>query len=196
MPNHLAGPDGPERRNKPTELRAVGPHSTRGPAPETQRLVAGDGRAGPPVPFVMPRDLRTLWDGIWCSPLAQILDPVTDYPAMARLFRSYHLLYRIDRAILNAGPARRRELEQLFSVPVRSWQEEQRVVELAAAFEDLPANLALRLKYATECRQQEQQLGLSPRARLGLGVMLKAATSPAGGNSADEFDFDDDDDDD
>lgn len=117
--------------------------------------------AVPPTPPRLSKDLRKSWVGLWSSPVAQLLDPVSDLPAVTRLFQMYQLAERLDVQMGTTGE-----------------------VDLAAA--------ATRLRVASETRLLEGTLGLSPRARLALGLALLAGRRA--GSLDDAVDDADDDD--
>lgn len=112
----------------------------------------------PAPPRGLPEHLGRSWRGLWTSPVAQLLDPVSDLPAVTRLFRLYVLGERMD--------------ERLARPP-----EDGPGVE---------AMIAARVRIASECRILEGQLGLSPRSRLALGLALLAGKK-AGGGSLDDL---------
>ena len=101
--SHAKDPERRQRRNLPKIIEGeVVP----------DRDAGGDAVAVPPasagydVP-VPPPGLRDawmqLWRGLWTSPVARLLDPVSDYPPAARLFRLYVLGDRLDDQIDAAG---------------------------------------------------------------------------------------------
>ena len=85
--------------------------------------------------------------------MAQLLDPISDMPAVCRLFNLYTLGEQLDvqvsrhMALLTVGNGD---------------------VELDDKL------LAARMRAASETRMLESQLGLSPRSRLALGLALLA----------------------
>lgn len=132
-------PEDRQRRNLPTVLDA-------GEASDPARVV-------PDPPAGLSGALRAAWDGLWRSPVAQLLDPVSDYPAVSRLFGLYLLGERMDARL---------------SAPVD---------EDGSSFESMSA---ARVRVASECRLLEGQLGLSPRSRLALGLALLAGRKQGG----------------
>lgn len=127
--------------------------------------VSADPATVPAAPAGLGPSLRRAWVGLWTSPMAQLLDPVSDLPVVSRLFQLYRLGERLDaqiaanlRAIENAKPDD----------------------------EDPPPALdekamAIRLRVASETRLLEGQIGLSPRSRLALGLALMAGRKGAKG---------------
>ena len=141
-----------ERRNMP----AIIEHS---PPPGLQP---------PPAPSWLSTRLLATWHGLWTSPVARLLDPVSDLPAVARLFRLYVLGEQLDDAVAAHMDA---HLDALTS-PDGDGQGD------GHAFND--KLLAMRLRVASETRLIEAQLGLSPRSRLALGLALAAGKKAAG----------------
>lgn len=137
-------PEDRQRRNRPAVIDAGAAPAV--PAP------------GPPEWLTGP--LADAWRGLWCSPVAQLLDPVSDRPAVERLFRLYLVGERLDErlAAVAAGEVDDVSLEQA---------------------------AAARVRVASECRLLEGQLGLSPRSRLALGLALLAGRRGGGGADLD-----------
>lgn len=117
----------------------------------------------------LPDDLRARWHAVWTSPVAAVLDPVTDLEPMARLFS----LYR-----------RGRQLDDAFERQL-SWLE---AGDIDMPFD--PQFARVMLAIAAEIRQLEQTLGVTPRGRLVIG----AAVAAVGKASAQEAAHDDADD--
>lgn len=93
--------------------------------------------------------------------MAQLLDPVSDMPAVIRLFG----LYKLGE-----------QLGELVS---------KHMAALSEPDVDLDDKLiAARMRVASETRILEGQLGLSPRARLALGLALLAGRKA---NSLDDY---------
>jgi hypothetical protein len=67
-------------------------------------IMSADGvvRTIPNPPPRMPRRMRVQWAGLWTSPVGALLDPVSDWPAAARLFELLALGDRIARQIAKA----------------------------------------------------------------------------------------------
>lgn len=115
----------------------------------------------PPAPSGISEELLEAWGGVWRSPVAALLDPVSDLPALTRLFRLYSVEERLDRVISHP--------------------------RAADEFADMMRTaLASRLRVAGEILKLEDRLGLSPRSRLALGVALMAGKK-AGLSSLDDF---------
>src|SRR5690554_5632236 len=75
MPRDAKRPEDRQRRNLPAVLAGSGdvPVVSGVPAP----------------PSGLSDALRRAWSGLWTSPVAQLLDSVSDLPAVTRLFRLY-----------------------------------------------------------------------------------------------------------
>jgi len=144
----------------------------RGKVPELSHAKPADERAGhrgAPVELAgatfavpaLPRQLSKLppelvdrWAGIWTSPVAAVLDPVSDLEPMTRLFRLYHLQHKMFGAL------------------------EQHIDWLEDAREDVefdPGWARNALSFAAEIRQLEQTLGITPRGRMVIGAAVLAA---------------------
>jgi hypothetical protein len=153
------------------------------------------GHHGPPVslgeftsslPIPLPPegisdDLRHKWGLLWTSPVAALFDPVTDRPAMARLFGLYELGARLDRLIAQS------EVEGAAARAVGELGEVQAVAEGAAARQALNSTVGARMRVATETRMLEAQLGLSPRSRIALGLTVLAGKAAAAAGGLDSF---------
>ena len=151
------------RHRRPTAMRANS---------ETQDigLVPIDGRrsAAPPPPRGLLVASRASWATFWSSPLARIVVPSTDTMAVERLWSLYDERTRMYRAI------RRERL-------VRGSKGQPRANPLYAQMASLDAEIG----------RLEDRFGLSPRARLQLGVILgDAARSLADLNAELEDDED------
>ena len=156
-------------------------------------------RTWPPVAPV-PRPpglsvkLRKQWDGLWVSPVAQLLDPATDAPIIARLFELYGLDDNLATMLARDGRAERAAQKRLRTAvaeadPVAL---EAASIEIEAIRRSYNSTVASRVRVATEVRMLEAQLGLSPRSRLALGVMLLAgrramAEATAGDDDDDDY---------
>lgn len=135
----------------------------RPPKPRTLRqnrerrdvgVIALQGDA-PPVPNAPPgilASLRRAWSDFWASSLAQVVVPASDMQALTRLWRLYDERERAYRA----GRAERL---------VEGSQGQPRLNPLLRYVADLDA----------EIRQLEDRFGLTPLARLRLGVVLGEA---------------------
>lgn len=149
----------------------------RGPAPKDpekrQRrnaakdlAVVADGAAEAPEvpspPSGLLKATRDRWAAYWASPVAKLADPVSDLPALERLFRLYDDLDRSNRTVREQGHMVRGSKGQMVLHPLL------RHTQVTQA----------------EIRQLEDRFGLSPRARLSLNVTLgEAAKSLADLNS-------------
>lgn len=127
-------------------------------------LVSIDGGAGevPECPSDLLPEVAESWERFWRSPLAQTVTPDTDLPAVERLF----------------GLRDERE---------RAWRiiRAARVVSGSMGQERASPFYAVASALDSEIRQLEDRLGLSPQARLRLGVQLgEAARSLADINAA------------
>lgn len=114
----------------------------------------------PKPPKGLSRALRAAWLGLWRSPVAQLLDPVSDLQAVLRLFTLYGLMERVD-ARLVVAPAAAGEAS-------------------AGDPETFHLDVQARVRLSAEARQLEQALGLSPRSRLALGLALLAGARQPG----------------
>jgi hypothetical protein len=132
--------------------------------------LTGAGRVAPPLPrqlSKLPAELVEQWHGIWTSPVAAVLDPVSDLEPMTRLFRLYHLQCKMFGAL------------------------EQHIEWLEDAREDVefdPGWARNALGFASEIRQLEQTLGITPRGRLVIGAAVVAAGKAAAANSGGDRD--------
>jgi P27 family predicted phage terminase small subunit len=160
-------PEKRQRRNEPASLV---------PVDELDEDLATAEAPGPPAaPAGLLKTTRDRWTAYWKSPVAKLADPVSDLPALERLYRLYDDLERSHRAVKATGHMIEGSKEQLVMNPLlRHMQTEM-----------------------AEIRQLEDRFGLSPRARLGLNFTLgQTAKTLADLNS--EFvgggDGDDDDD--
>ncbi|MEU1596194.1 P27 family phage terminase small subunit [Streptomyces sp. NPDC005708] len=141
--------------------------------------VVADPLAAPPEvhvpspPAGLLKRTRERWAAYWASPVARLADPVSDLPALERLFALYDDLERSNATVKRRGH-------------MVTGSQGQAVL-----------NPLLRHIQVTqgEVRQLEDRFGLSPRARLSLNVTLgEAAKSLADLNS--EFTAGGEDDDD
>ncbi len=113
-------------------------------------LIRG-GRRGdpPPPPAGMRKAQKDSWASFWRSPLAKTVVPDTDMPALNRLWRLYE-----ECDTLANGVKRKRMVMGSQGQPVLN---------------PLHTRLA---SVETEIRQLEDRFGLTPLARLKLGVVL------------------------
>lgn len=145
-------------------------------APATELAAPPKGRVVPRSPVGLPAPLKRAWEAIWKSPVAALLDPDSDLPVMARLFRLYRLAERVDRQIELADPDR---LVLLLEDPDPTEETRRMIAEISAAIDKWNTTIGTQVKIATEIRQIEQTLGISPKARLGLGVALASQSKSA-----------------
>lgn len=106
----------------------------------------------PPPPPRLLRSTRELWQSLWLSPLAQVWDPVTDRLAVEELVRLVDERERAWRAF------RRERL-------VPGSQGQPRLNPLWRLIQDTTAQIT----------QLSDRLGLTPRARLQLGITFSQA---------------------
>lgn len=133
------------------------PHDERAGHRAAPAVLDGGTLVAPPIPehLALPEDLVVRWLGMWTSPVAAVLDPVSDLEPVSRLFELYVLDRTMSRAV-------KTQLD---------W--------LAAGDGDLPFDpqfARVRLAVAAEVRQLEQTLGITPRGRLVIGAAVAAAT--------------------
>lgn len=131
---------------KPVDERA-GHHALPAVVAAPGELVAPD------PPDRVPADLRDRWRGFWTSPVAQVLDPVSDLEPVTRLFELYGLDAQMHAAL-------NRQIEWL------------KDADADAPFD--PQFARIRLSVAAEIRQLEQTLGVTPRGRLVIGAAVAA----------------------
>ena len=134
-----------------------------GPAPKhggrRQRKRAADlalvqpiAREAPPAPSGLLKRTRERWDAFWRSPLGSVVSPETDVSALERLFTLYDERERAYRVV-----------------------RKQRVV-IGSTGQPVLHPLARQLcSYDGEIRQLEDRFGLTPMARLRLGVQIGTA---------------------
>lgn len=170
MPALAKRPEDRQRRNVPASLGEF-----------TTNL------AIPLPPSGISDDLRQKWGLLWTSPVAQLFDPVSDLPALSRLFELYELGAKLDGLIADAQPrgVAAAMLEQVGSV--NSLDMAMAEVEGSAARQALNATIGTRMRVATEARMIEQQLGMSPRSRLALGLTVLAGKAAAKAGGLDSF---------
>ena len=157
-------PEDRQRRNaaKPLELVATALE---------QPSVAADGPPAPPD-YLLPAT-QDRWVAYWTSPVAKLVDAVSDLPALERLFWLYDDLERSRRAVRDKGHMIEGSQGQTVMNPLLRHMQTQ----------------------AAEIRQMEDRFGLSPRARLALNLTLgQAAQSLADLNAPFLTDGGDDDD--
>ena len=159
----------PTPRKAPEDL--TGHH-----APATELDTIGPKPLVPRPPMGLSAGLRRTWDGLWSSPVARLLDPVSDLPVVSRLFYLYKLSDRVARQIAMADPER---LHLLMDDPDPTEEDKRLIAEITAAIGTWNATVSTQIKIATEIRQVEQTIGVSPKARLGLGVALASQSQSA-----------------
>lgn len=111
----------------------------------------------PDPPDRVPATLREHWAAVWTSPVATVLDPVSDLEPMARLFELYGLDGGMGAAVKN----------------YMTWMSDE--PEDGEKFRFDPNFFRVRLAVASEIRQLEQTLGITPRGRLTIGAAVAAA---------------------
>lgn len=127
----------------------------------------------PPPPSGLLKLTRERWAAFWASPVAKLADPVSDLPALERLFRLYDDLERSHATVRREGHMVRGSQGQAVMNPLlRHMQAVQ-----------------------AEVRQLEDRFGLSPRARLSLNVTLGEAAKSLADLNAEFMTGGDDDDD-
>lgn len=149
-----------QRRNAPQELVA--------PSPPVSQGVEG-GRPEPPSYLLAVTKRR--WEAYWASPVAKLVDEVSDLPALERLFWLYDDLERSRRSVRAQGHMIEGSKGQAVMNPLLRHMQTQ----------------------AAEVRQLEDRFGLSPRARLSLGVTLGQAAQSLADLNAPFLGGDDDD---
>lgn len=139
------------------------PHDERAGHRTSPEVLGGSSAlVAPPLPRQLrnlPEDLVERWALLWTSPVAVVLDPVTDLEPMTRLFRLYALGRKMQGAV-------EQQIEWLEGGDVGS------------VFD--PQFSRITLGFAAEIRQLEQTLGITPRGRLVIGAAV-ARASGAGG---------------
>lgn len=162
-----------QRRNLPAviEVDAAG-----------QLVDADDPPAYPAPPAGLSAMYARAWDGLWTSPVGQLLDPVSDLPAVMRLFSLYQLGQQLDDVV---SASMHNYLDALtrpagVSASGRLSEGDDQVPELDDKI------MAYRLRVASETRLLEGQLGLSPRSRLALGLALAAGKKAGLGGGLDD----------
>jgi P27 family predicted phage terminase small subunit len=123
----------------------------------------------PPMPAGLLVSTQSLWTSFFSSALARAIEPESDLPAITRYFSLLDERERLYRAF-----KRKRIVKGSQGQPMLN-----------------PAGRALH-GFDAELRQLEDRLGLTPRARLQLGIQLtEAARSLAELNQALDEDEDD-----
>lgn len=161
-------PDRRQRRNEPVSLVPADEE------PAEEEFLVAEIPAPPSAPANLLKTTRDRWVAYWSSPVAGLADPVSDLPALERLYRLYDDLERSHRAVRATGHMVEGSKGQTVMNPLlRHMQTEM-----------------------AEIRQLEDRFGLSPRARLGLNFTLgQTAKTLADLNSEFGGEGDDEDDD-
>jgi P27 family predicted phage terminase small subunit len=108
--------------------------------------------AVPEPPKGLLKITKDNWTSYWQSALSSVADPATDMPAITRLFTLYDERERAFRCYKDA---------RLFYGP--------------AGQPTLNPMGGMMKTFDAEIRQMEDRLGLTPRARLQLGIVLAGA---------------------
>ncbi|MFI6759375.1 hypothetical protein ACIBF5_09565 [Micromonospora sp. NPDC050417] len=124
----------------------------------------------PPAPGGLSPQLHRTWYGMWTSPVARLLDPDTDMPAVTRLFSLYQLGERLDAAVAA-------DMDAYLEAMTRPDPDPDAPVPHVD-----DRLMAMRLRVASETRLIEAQLGMSPRSRLALGLALMAGAKGTAGS--------------
>jgi len=106
----------------------------------------------PPPPAGLLKATRGQWAAFWGSPVAKLVDADSDLPALSRLFELVDDCTRYRTSIRQSPFVEGSQGQQVRNPYVRDLQAAQ-----------------------AELRQLEDRFGLSPRARLSLGVVLGEA---------------------
>ena len=115
-------------------------------------LVTGGDRGVPAVPKGLLKRTREQWESFWRSPVATVVSLDTDLPSLERLFSLYDERERAYRAVCK-----------------------ERLV-VGSQGQPVLNPLARQLcSYDAEIRQLEDRFGLTPMARLRLGVQIGTA---------------------
>lgn len=156
------GPDERQRRNAAKNLELV--------TPALEAPTIGGG--APEAPDYLLPVTRERWDTYWTSPVAKLVDAVSDLPALERLFWLYDDLERSRQAVREQGHMIEGSKGQTVMNPLLRHMQSQ----------------------AAETRQLEDRFGLSPRARLSLNLTLGQAAQSLADLNAPFLDGGDDDD--
>lgn len=150
-------PKDPARRQR---ARTHGPASLQVVRPAHD--VAATPQGVPPPPEGVSERTAAQWAGYWSSPVAKLVDPVSDLPALERLFLLYDDCQQYRESIRDA-PMVQGSMGQMVRNPfVKDLKDAQ-----------------------AEIRQLEDRFGLSPRARLGLNLTLGATAKTLADLNAD-----------
>lgn len=132
-----------QRRNAPAALEVVADGQV---LPVMQPI-------HPPPPSYLLKVTKDRWVAYWETPVARLVDAVSDLPALERLFWLYDDLERSRRSVATTGHMVEGSQGQKVMNPLLRHMQTQ----------------------ASEIRQLEDRFGLSPRARLSLNVTLGEA---------------------
>ncbi|MGI9043503.1 MAG: P27 family phage terminase small subunit [Gemmatimonadaceae bacterium] len=106
----------------------------------------------PPAPVGLLKATEAKWEAYWLSPVSSAADPVTDRPALERLFQCYDEHQRVGQAF-----------------------RKQRTVDSRDGGERVNPLLSYLRYLSLEITKLEDRFGLTPRSRLALGVTLGQA---------------------
>lgn len=172
---------------------AKSPEDRSGHHAAPQQLGAAVVLPPPPAPAGLGVGLRRRWVALWSSPVAQMLDPATDGPVLARLFELYRLGDDLAAVLARDSRAEKAAARRIRAAVADGDLDRAAAVaaELEVVRKAYNSTVGARVRVATEVRMLEAQLGLSPRSRLALGVMLMAGRKAMAEASADGDDDDD-----
>ncbi|MEV4173994.1 P27 family phage terminase small subunit [Nonomuraea sp. NPDC049709] len=157
-------PEERQRRNAPKNLELVMPGA---------ELQAAEDDGHPAAPDYLLPMTKERWATYWTSPVAKLVDAVSDLPALERLFWLYDDLERSRQAVAETGHVIKGSKGQTVMNPLLRHMQTQ----------------------AAETRQLEDRFGLSPRARLSLNLTLGQAAQSLADLNAPFLDAGGDDDD-
>ncbi len=142
-------------QRRPRKFVLRGPHQ---PARSPIRADDESRRAPPPaVPAHFLRATAAQWEAYWASPIGRLADPATDLPVIERLFS-----LRDERERAYRAYRKRRVMAGSRGCP-----------RLNPAWEVIAAADA-------EIRELEDRFGLTPWARMQLGMQCRDVASPEG----------------
>jgi len=148
----MSGP--PPKPDDKRQRRNLRPHLSLPSSTDTESLVVG--LIVPAPPEGLSAGNLPAWGGFWRSPLAKAVDPVTDLPALTRLFRLYDDIERI-KPLFDAEP----------------------LVVGSTGQPALHPFGKLLDAYRAEARNLEDRFGLNPKSRLQLGIHMADAVKKA-----------------
>ncbi|MGW4426368.1 phage terminase small subunit [Streptosporangium sp. NPDC004631] len=161
---------GPTPKNPDDRQRRNAPQDLQLVTPSLQPAGQGEGGLPEPPSYLLAVTKRR-WEAYWASPVAALADAVSDLPALERLFWLYDDLERSRRSVRAQGHMIEGSKGQAVMNPLLRHMQTQ----------------------AAEVRQLEDRFGLSPRARLSLGVTLGQAAQSLADLNAPFLGGDDDD---